>query len=81
MPSCARQCSQPFLLLQRSANGACRACPRNIKYSDPSAPLRFHDCRAAGQELHKADPAEDDLLYKCGDPEELAELEGDEDEE
>jgi len=38
-------------------------------------------CNAPGQELHKADPAEDDLLYKCGDPEELAELEGDEDAE
>ena len=34
----------------------------------------------AGQELHKADPAEDDLLYKCGDPDEVAELE-EEDEE
>ena len=53
----------------------------NIECLDLLAPLPFHGCRAAGQELHKADPAEDDLLYKCGDPEELAELEGDEDEE
>jgi hypothetical protein len=30
---------------------------------------------ASGQDLHKADPANDDLFEKCGDPEELAEFE------
>ena len=32
-------------------------------------------CARPGQELHKADPANDDLFQKCGDPAELAEYE------